>query len=277
MKNKFIYILLFVVLASVSVSFSQQADRPKAFIATQKGKEILIDADHELSASSSARVSPVGYAEGYVFPKNLRKKKKYPKAQQIFTGIYSTSNTEESESSKVKVASTANKIATKSASEALSSKEAEETKNEKATIAWIRENPEFYHDPLLECGTGTKRIWIKDIKKLAGLLPCQDCFHHNGQAPAFIKEECGGLDLATAGVLLDNGEFKEWAIKHLPIKKAVFLTTRKLMVYPKQPMSRKGLKEIAHEVAMAYRRHTWKVIEVLARNSEKDLADISSF
>jgi hypothetical protein len=219
----------------------------------------------------------VGYVEGYVFPRSSSKKKKYPKAQQIFTGIYSTSDTEESESAKVKAASTSEKLSAKIDSESISSKEEEKAEKDAATIAWIRENQEFYHDPLLECGTGTKRIWIKDIKKLAGLLPCQDCFHKNGQAPAFIKEECGGLDLATAGVLLDNGEFKEWAMKHLPIKKAVFLTTRKLMVYPKQTMSRKGLKEIAQEVAMAYRRHTWKVIEVLARNTEKDLAGISSF
>ena len=275
MKNKFIYILLFIILASVSMSFSQQYERPEAFIAKQDGKEILIDADHELSATSTAKVAPVGYAEGYVFPKKSRKKKKYPKAQQIFTGIYSTTNTEEE--TDIKAASTSEKLTGKIDTETASSKKEEKTEKDTATIAWIRKNQEFYHDPLLECGTGTERLWIKDMEKLAGLLPCQDCFHRNGQAPAFIKEECGGLDLATAGVLLDNGEFKEWALKHLPIKKAVFLTTRKLMVYPKQTMSRKGLKEIAHEVAMAYRRHTWKVIEVLARNSEKDLADISSF
>ncbi|MGM0598304.1 MAG: hypothetical protein ACQETH_00685 [Candidatus Rifleibacteriota bacterium] len=274
MKNKFIYILLFVVLASVSVSFSQQANRPDAFIAIQNGKEILIDADHVLSESSGSQLTPVGYADGYVFPDRSFKKKKYPEAQQIFTGLYSSTKSEEKEA-EIMPASFVKKLSDKKESEI--KKEKSEKPEDSPTIAWIRKNQEFYHDPLLECGTGTERIWIKDIKKLNGLLPCQDCFHRNGQAPAFIKEESGGLDLATAGVLLDNAEFKDWAVKHLPIKKAVFLTTRKLMVYPKQPMSRKGLKEIAHEVAMAYRRHTWKVIEVLARNTQKDLADISSF
>ncbi|MFZ5951585.1 MAG: hypothetical protein ACOYXC_12825, partial [Candidatus Rifleibacteriota bacterium] len=136
---------------------------------------------------------------------------------------------------------------------------------------------DFFHDPFLECGSHSTRLWVKDVAALAGLEPCKNCFHTTGHAPGFINNESKGLDLASAGALLDNDAFLKWLEQHLPVKNAVFLTGQKMLIYPKQEMTSEALKELAHEVALAYRRHTWKVIEVLGKKSESDLENISSF
>ena len=77
--------------------------------------------------------------------------------------------------------------------------------------------------------------------------------------------------------MLNNADFLVWAQERLPLRNPGFVTSQKLMIYPKMEMTRKGLHQLARETELAYRRKTWKVIEVIAKQSEADLDQISSF
>jgi hypothetical protein len=272
---KILYIFLSAVLMLCMIQPSQ-AQTNAYIIQKPDGSELLADADSPILGSTTVKVKKTGIAEGYIFPASPRGKKKYPPAEKIFTGVYSSYSKSETEPKNITIPKEVRGLENLDPDLAQIVKESGNAKDAE-TIAWITKEAETYHDPFLDCGSHTLRLWIKDYKALAGMEPCRECFHNTGNAPAFIRKECGGLDLATAGVLLDNAEFKGWVESHLPVKSAVFLTSRKMLIYPKQQMSPQGLKELAHETAMAYRRHTWKVIEVMAKNSEDDLENFSSF
>lgn len=266
MKIAFAETVLAVFLGAAVVHATQPM-----IIQNSDGKEVIVDADNKILASQSVIIKPLGLAEGVVFPANAPKRKKYRPAEKIFTGVYSSRKTVQKDSGK--------KHGAKSFVEFDEDLEAVSEKNEdKPTIAWITKESDFFHDPyLVECASQGSQIWVKELEALNGLEPCPKCFHQTGHAPNFIVKESGGLDLATAGALLDNPGFLVWVEQNLPIKKAIFLTSRKLLIYPKMEMTREGLQELAHETAMAYRRHTWKVIEVLGKKNEADLENISSF
>lgn len=148
------------------------------------------------------------------------------------------------------------------------------------TIAWMAAGGFIYHDPFLDCGnvaSGSEKIWVNNIIDLCGLGPCDECFKKTAHAPEFIIKECKGLDLASASGLLDNKGFLAWVTEHLPVRNPVFLSTRKLLVYPKLEMTDNGLLQLLKETETAYRRHTWKVIEVIGKKSELDTDNVSSF
>ncbi|GAB4284899.1 MAG: hypothetical protein Kow0029_31590 [Candidatus Rifleibacteriota bacterium] len=265
---------ILLILLSGTLFFSHQvhAQFESLIVEDSSGHATIIDADRQLeNIKGPVKVKRTGIAEGYIFPDRAPAKKKYPPAEKILTGVFSE-RTKKDKSDYNHPGQ--NKFTDVSDNDV----DLENVvQKEGPSIAWIEKNGEIYHDPFLECGSHTTRIFVSDLSKLNGLEPCRECFNLTGQAPAFIRDECGGLDLATAGALLDNSEFIEWVETHLPVKKAVFLTGRKLLIYPKQDMTDKGLKELAHETAMAYRRHTWKVIEVLGKRSETDPESVSSF
>lgn len=265
MKIVFAGILpLFILIATV------HASQPTALIIRDSaGKEIIVDKDNEALATQSFQIKPIGIAEGFVFPTTPPRRKKYPSAETIFTGVYSE-----------RIKQRNGLVNEKDEKSFVESDEDIESDNKvnKPVIAWITKEGDFFHNPYLAtCGSYTPTIWIRNIADLNGLEPCPNCFIQIDHAPDFIFKECGGLDLATAGALLDNSGFIAWVEQNLPVKKAVFLTSRKLLIYPKMEMTNEALRELAHETAMAYRRHTWKVIEVLAKKNETDLENISSF
>ncbi len=268
MKIAFAESLLAVFFGIAAVHASQ----PTALIVhDSKGQEMIVDKDNEILASQSIQTKPVGAAEGFVFPGAAPKRKKYRPAEKIFTGVYSARKkqrkgqaSEKDEKSFVEFDEDLESVPGKVA--------------DKQAIAWVSKEGDFFHDPYLaNCGSYSSPIWIREIAGLNGFEPCPNCFHQTGHAPDFIIKESGGLDLATAGALLDNPGFLAWVEQNLPVKKAIFLTSRKLLIYPKMEMTSEGLHELAHETAMAYRRHTWKVIEVLGKKNEADLENISSF
>lgn len=248
------------------------AAQPAALIIKNAdGKDMIVDSDHPVIGSGAAQIRAIGSAEGLVFSTQGRSKKKYRPAEKIFTGVYSSQKSEKREN----VPGTAGDFFS-SQQDADLDAAVPGAGAEKKTIAWITREGDFFHDPFLECGSHTSRIWVSELEKLSGIEPCQNCFLKTAHAPEFIKNESGGLDLATAGALLDNPGFLAWLEQNLPVKKGIFLTSRKLLIYPKMEMTSDGLRELAHETAMAYRRHTWKVIEVLAKKDETDLENISS-
>jgi hypothetical protein len=267
MKNIAIYAILGLFIAS-----SVAAQSGAVVVVQQDGSELLTNDQSSLPATTAIRLKKTGFAEGYVFPHEAPRQKKYVPAQKIFTGVFSGRKVEKKdEDGKEKARDF---FAGDSAS---ADTKADDKEADSSTLAWLKKEGLYFHSPFLECGSFTRRIWIKELAPLAGIDPCPKCFRGTGQAPAFIRKECGGLDLAKADELLDNAAFIEWLGEHLPVKKAIFLTGKKLLVYPKQEMSDKALQELAHEVAMAHRRHTWRVIEVMAKNSEEDLESQSSF
>jgi hypothetical protein len=269
MKMKRWFLLLFLQSVLV-VTFAQS--RPIAVVRPD-GSEVLTTEDSNEVTSATLKLKPLPEAETYIFPVTSPKRKEYAPAQKIFTGVYSSKKREKEESAegKFKVFNSA-----LNTGENIDEVGKSETKDQ-STIAWISKDENFYHSPYLDCGSVTRKIWVKNLEVLAGIEPCPGCFHSTGQAPKFIREECGGLDLAEPDELLDNAGFIEWLTQHLPVKKAVFLTSKKLLIYPNKEMSAKGLEELAHEVAMAYRRHTWKVIEVMTKNSKQSIESYSSF
>ncbi|GEM_PF-3500928 len=262
---------LILIFGGAGLPVSAQNDA--YLIKTSDGREIIVDGDKPEITSGSVILKKIDHAEGYIFSNQGGRQKKFAPAQTVFTGVYSSR---------------------KSAKESISPNEADFTETSAdsnledvgvstaraandATIAWVTREADFYHDPFLECASHSTRLWVKDVAALAGLEPCKNCFHSTGHAPGFINNESKGLDLASAGALLDNDAFLKWLEQHLPVKNAVFLTGQKMLIYPKQEMSSEALRELAHEVALAYRRHTWKVIEVLGKKSESDLENISSY
>lgn len=209
-------------------------------------------------------------AECYIFPLVGRERKPSPKGKKILTGVFSGKNEEHVLSSEEEELVQSNRNKTLE-------KKRKKTKKDANTIAWITTGALLYHDPFLECASGTDRIWISTTKDLCGLQPCEECFKKNAHAPGFIVKESGGIDIASAAALLSNEDFLVWAQERLPIKNPGFISSEKLMIYPKMEMTDNGLLQLARETEQAYRRHTWKTIEVVGKKSATDTADISSF
>jgi hypothetical protein len=208
--------------------------------------------------------------ESYIFPVDSKTKKSESKALQIFSGSYIGDSSAETKPEKT------GKRFDFTEEEIAKIKE-EKAEKEKSVIAWIGEGDVFFHDPFLPCKQVEKKINLFDVAKLSGLNPCENCFVKTNHAPDFILSESGGLDLASATSLLSEKDFISWMKSHLPIKEASFITTSKIMVYAKNEMTSKGLKQLAGEVAKAHRRHRWKVVEVMAKNSEEALEFENSF
>ena len=260
MKLKTMMILLAVLLSCINV-----AEAGDALLVEGKDGRTVITNDPDL-ASGARRVKPLGKPEGMVFSTRPGRPVPRPRAERILTGIFS--GREEAGESLVPAEETYVNIPR--------SRQPVKQKSA-ATIAWMNEGGIIYHDPFLECATGNDRVWVDDVKDLSGLAPCEQCFINTAHAPEFIIKESGGLDLASASELLTNQQFLAWAAERLPIKNPGFISTRRLLVYPKMEMTDTGLNQLAKEVEMAYRRHTWRVIEVIVKKSETDTDSISSF
>lgn len=241
------------------------AEAGEALLVECKDGRTIITNDPGL-ASGARNVKSLGKPEGIIFSTRSRHPIQRPRAERILTGIFS--GREETADSPVQ---------SEEAYMTAPRRPRLAAKKTAATIAWMTEGGIIYHDPFLECATGTERVWIDDIKDLSGLAPCEECFIKTAQAPEFIRKESGGLDLASASELLTNQQFLVWAGERLPIKNPGFITTRRLLVYPKMEMTEAGLRQLAKEVEMAYRRHTWRVIEVIVKKSDTDTDSISSF
>jgi len=211
-------------------------------------------------------------AEGYIFPVKGQKNRRSQKAQRILTGVFSGSG-EKTAVSSDNPGDLPDIIGFDQAPVK------RQTKRDAETIAWVTKTGAFYHDPFLECAlaSGTERIWVGSVKELNGLEPCSECYQKNNNVPEFIRKESGGLDVATATTLLSNADFLVWVQERLPLRNPGFITSQKLMIYPKMEMTRKGLHQLARETELAYRRKVWKVIEVVAKQSEADLDHVSSF
>lgn len=272
MKNIELRLFLSAVVLMIIAVASVQGQGKALIIKKADGSEIITDADRNEVGSGAVMIKTVPAAEGYVFPDRVRAKKRYPRAEKIITGVFSS---RQSENKAVGAEPVSGKPVF--ASDPDLDQVNAETKENQITLAWITREAEFFHDPYLDCGSFTSRLWVKDLPTLAGIGPCPECYIKTAHAPDFIIKECGGLDLATAGALLDNPSFLVWAEQNLPIKKAIFLTGQKLLIYPKEEMNQDALLELAHETAMAYRRKTWRVIEVLVKKSEADLENLSSY
>ncbi|EKD83802.1 MAG: hypothetical protein ACD_39C00443G0004 [uncultured bacterium] len=217
-------------------------------------------------ASGALSVKPVGKTEVMIFPTRSHRSGLRPRAERILTGIFSGHEDDESvlmpeEEPYTPVSRHRVPARAKTAE----------------TISWIDKSGTAYHDPFLECAAGSDRLWVDNVQDLCGLAPCDECFIKTAHVPEFISKESGGLDLASASALLTNQEFLAWAVERLPIKNPGFISTRRLLIYPKMEMTNNGLEQLAKEVEIAYRRHTWRVIEVVVKKSETDTDDISSF
>jgi|GEM_PF-1831255 len=226
----------------------------------------------EVSASRLRQSQPPEkIAEGYVFPLSGARRRPRARAERILTGVFSASGTVETQEPGAVLPDRMD-IGSSSAAPKKSVKQQD-------TIAWITKEGLLYHDPFLECpaASGSERVWVGDYHELSGLQPCNDCFQKNNSVPDFIQKESGGLDVASAGSLLANADFLAWAQDRLPIRNPGFISSQKLLIYPKMEMTAKGLHQLARETEMAYRRMTWKVIEVLGKHSEIDTGNISSF
>ncbi len=224
-------------------------------------------------ASQSATVSRLEKtAEGYIFPISGAKRQPKGRVERILTGIFSGSGSVDVRSEKGVALPDRLDLDVSPAMR-------RETVKDKDTIAWITKEGLLYHDPFLECpaASGSERVWVGDYHELCGLQPCEDCFQKNNNIPDFISKESGGLDVASAPGILTNAAFLEWAQSHLPIRNPGFISTQKLIIYPKMEMTALGLHQLARETELAYRRLTWKVIEVLGKQSEIDTGNISSF
>lgn len=267
MRIRFVCLFVFIVMLANPI-FGQKLESLDKF-----GKNgILIE-----------KTTDTKKADGYIFPISSGKlKRRYPgpKPKVIITGVF-TGNKKEDRGKEKQIR---DEKSDNNLSEPLIIKKTEDIKfkADKDTIAWIKANSEYYHDPLspheLDSEKNTdgqtkhklKRIWISDIKFLAGLKPCKKCFIDTNTPPEFIKKECGGLDLASASALLNNPEFIEWAKKHLPVEKVSFLTSSKILAVAKTKMTDKALLELAKEIAAAYRRHTWRIAEVITQNKNSE-------
>lgn len=268
MRNKVLYLFIYLLIAS-----------------TISAQQLSVD-EHEKAYNETSSIQiekpPEGKkAKGYIFSTysgKLRREKAKVKPSVIVTGVFSNNEETKSEEN----TSVADKDIEKynSSLQSPKNKQNKETKLNKNTIAWITKDGEYFHDHLspheipkeqkIVDGTQVKvsKIWVSEVKDLVGLKPCEVCFLSANNAPEFINKECGGLDIASTSTLLDNPGFIEWALKHLPISKLSFLTSSKLLVSAKSKMTKTALKELAKETAAAFRRHTWKVIEVIAQNFE---------
>lgn len=270
MKNRVLYLFIYLLIASTisAQQLSVEADNP--YKATKGTSSIQIEKPEEGKK-----------AKGYIFSTysgKLRREKPHIKPSVIVTGVFSAKEKTKSD--------TDSSVSNKDIEEynpnlpKLEKPQKKESKKDKDTIAWITKDGEYFHDhlsphesPMEEKtvdGIQVKvtKIWISEIQDLVGLTPCKTCFIKANSAPEFINKECGGLDIASASTLLDNPSFIEWAKQHLPISRLSFLTSSKLLIIAKSKMTKTALKQLAKETSAAFRRHTWKVIEVIAQNFE---------
>lgn len=260
MKLKNIVIVLSIVLSAICSAWAGET----LLIEGKDGRSIITN--DPVLASGARNVKPLGKPEGLVFPTHPQRKIKRPQAERILTGIFS--GREETVESPASL---------EDAYMQLPANRHPPRQKTADTIAWMTDGGLVYHDPFLECATGTDRVWVDDIRDLSGRAPCEECFIKTAHAPEFIRKESRGLDLASASELLTNQQFLAWAGERLPIKNPGFISTRRLLIYPKMEMTDVGLRQLAKEVEMAYRRHTWRVIEVIVKKSETDTDSISSF
>ncbi|MBU1107616.1 MAG: hypothetical protein KKB51_13175 [Candidatus Riflebacteria bacterium] len=259
MKHSTLILLVALLMAFETCSIAQEV-----MLVEQKTGQIILTNDLAV-ASGAKSVKTVGESEIMIFPTRSRKSVVRPRAERILSGIFSGRQEAESD------------ILPTEESYTPLMKQRPVKQKAANTIAWINEGGAVYHDPFLECATGSERVWIDNVQDLCGLAPCEECFMKTAQAPEFIRKESGGLDLASATGLLSKQEFLIWASERLPLKNPGFITTQRLLIYPKMEMTDNGLLQLAREVEMAYRRHTWQVIEVIAKKSETDTGSISSF
>ncbi len=221
-------------------------------------------------AASSVNQKPQK-AESYIFPVDGKKKDPDGKPFQVFSGTYigNSSKPAPKEKNEIKKFDFSQ--------EEIERIKTEKAEKDKAIIAWTQNGDTCFHDPFLACKDAEKKVNLIDVSQLAGLDPCENCFLKTNHAPEFILNESGGLDIASATTLLSEKEFLTWMKSHLPIKEANYITSNKIMVYAKNEMTKNGLKQLAGEVAKAHRRHRWKVVEVMAKNSEESLEFENSF
>mgnify|MGYP003289884697 CR=1 FL=1 len=216
-------------------------------------------ADTEKKASESGSV--------YVFPTDAEKRPFKP-ARRVLTGIFTEEKQNDAIDEKKKALEANNTIEKKAP--------VVKVKNEK-TIAWRTETGFYYHDPDNNCLNSNEQQWIEDKIEICGLEPCADCFKAQNKVPGFIMKESGNLDLSKANELMANSQFIDWARSHLPIKDISIISSTKLIVYPELELTENGLHQLAKDAQAAYLRHTWRVIEVNAKNKTDDLLYVSSF
>lgn len=211
-------------------------------------------------------------AETIIFPVDPHKRKLFKPEEQVLSGIFSGREAEYGENSSV--------LEKQDDQSTLLIRKQPTRKKTENTIAWIARDGMAFHDPFLDCAniaSGSEKVWINSVVDLCGLDPCEECFIKTNHAPEFIIKESKGLDLASAASILDNKGFVSWLAEHLPVKNPGFLSTRRLLIYPALEMTDNGLLQLARETELAYRRHTWKVIEVIGKKSELDTENLSSF
>lgn len=260
---------LFCVLTGVILlNLAIEAHADVMIIEKQSGKAVLTNVPGEASGSRQIKMLDKK-AECYVFPLVGRNRKPALRAEKILTGIFSGKN-------EIQVLSDGKDLPVEVDHIEVSQKK-RTTSQDENTIAWITKEGLLYHDPFLECATGSERVWVSSVKDLCGLQPCEECFKKNNHTPDFIVKESGGLDLASAAMLLNNADFLTWAQEHLPIRNPGLISSQKLLIYAKMEMTDNGLQQLARETELAYRRHTWKIIEVIGKKSETDTGSVSSF
>lgn len=211
-------------------------------------------------------------AETIIFPVDPQKRKPSSSEDTVLSGIFSGRGSEPGGADRSPEIN--------SAQDPVLVRKQPTRKKTENTIAWIARDGMTFHDPFLDCAniaSGSEKIWINNVVDLCGLDPCEECFIKTNHAPEFIIKESRGLDLASAASILDNKGFVAWLAEHLPVKNPGFLSTRRLLIYPALEMTEVGLQQLARETELAYRRHTWKVIEVIGKKSELDTENLSSF
>ncbi len=221
-------------------------------------------------ASGARRLKKIDKGvEGYVFPVRGSRKQVLPPAERVLTGVFSQGG----EVLKVAPEEGAELPEIVGFVDGLLTGGRPSAEN----IAWTLPGGTTYHDPSHECATGSEKVWVKEMRDLSGFAPCPECYNNGEKIPNFIFREFGGLGIATGSLLLDNAGFLAWAKEGLPLRNPGFISSQKLMIFPKMEMTRRGLHQLARETELAYRRRTWKVIEVIAKKSETDTGSISSF
>lgn len=253
-----------LVLLTLLICFETCSIAREAMMIEQEDGRVILTNDPKI-ASGAKSVKEVGKSEIIVFPTRTHKPILRPQAERVLSGIFS--NRQEDEGGA---------LPQEDSYTSLNKHRPAKQKNGDS-IAWINEGGIVYHDLFLECKTGSERVWVDNVQDLCGLAPCEECLIKTAQVPGFIKKESGGLDLASATGLLSNQEFLVWASERLPIKNPGFISSRRLLIYPKMEMTDNGLLQLAKEIEMAYRRHTWRVVEVIVKKSETDNTSISSF
>jgi hypothetical protein len=206
-------------------------------------------------------------AQTIIFPVTGKSKKSFPAAERVLSGYFTGSGKGTAVSGRREDTDTEGKTKKKTVSR----------RRTESSIAWFLPGQQIYHDPLLECASGSEKIWVSDLRELCGFFPCEECFRKTGRSPEFIRREFKESEIASAAALIDERGFLAWLQGHFPVKNPGFVSTRKLIVYPLNEMPEDALKQLTREIGQAFRRLTWRVIEVVGKKSELDPQNISSF